>query len=75
MLWEKNIVTAKHARFNDNFGEITSITEGEFEELKRLCNECEDDGIFKFKGLDVYKDYAKYLIEYLEDIFANHKYM
>jgi len=71
MLWEKNIVTAKHARFNDNFGEITSITEGEFEEFKKLYNECKDDGIFKFKGFDVYKDYAKYLIQYLERGFAD----
>ena len=66
-------MTVINAQPDGNYGEITSITEREFEELKRLCNECEDDGIFKFKGLDVYKDYAKYLIEYLEDEFANNK--
>ena len=71
MLWEKNTVTAINAQSNGGFSDITSVSESEFKELKRLYNECEDDGIFKFQGKDIYKIYAKYLIEYLDGKFAD----
>ena len=57
-----------------NYSDITSITEPEFKELKKKYEACEDDGVFKFQGKDVYKIYAKYLIEYLEGEFGKDRW-
>lgn len=59
---------------NANFSDITTITEKEFKELKKKYEACEEGGIFKFKGKDVFKIYAKYLIEYLEGEFEKNKW-
>ncbi len=57
---------------NGNYSDITSISESEFKEFKKLYHNCKDGDTFKFKDKDVFKDYAKYLIEYLEGAFASH---
>ncbi|MFA5724566.1 MAG: hypothetical protein WC979_10010, partial [Candidatus Pacearchaeota archaeon] len=48
-----------------------SVTREDLKELERLYNDCPDGGVFKFKGQDVLKSYAKYLIEYLKMQFNN----
>ena len=36
--------------------------------FKRKYKSCKDGGTFFFEGREVLKDYAKYIIEYLDDI-------
>lgn len=43
------------------------VTRKDLEELKRLYKASKPGEVFKFKGEDVLHDYAKYLIEFLED--------
>ena len=42
------------------------IVKANLEEFKKAYNECENEGEFVFFGMDFYKGYAKYLIEYIE---------
>lgn len=47
------------------------ISREDLEDLKSRYSKCPDGGVFRFKGQDVLKSYAKYLIEYLEIQFRN----
>jgi len=58
-------VIAKNVQSDD----FVTITPGEFEVLKKKYEACEDGGTFKFKGKGVLKEYAKYLIQYIESKF------
>jgi hypothetical protein len=50
-----------------------SMTREDLRELKRLYEETPEKGVFIFKGKEVLKEYAKYLIEYLEQQFEETK--
>jgi len=43
-----------------------TFTEQSFKEFKRLYENCKPKGVFKFEEHDVLKEYAKYLIQYVE---------
>jgi hypothetical protein len=45
---------------------LISFTKQEFVNFKKLCNKTPDKGVFTFKGYQFLKEYAKYLIEFLE---------
>lgn len=45
--------------------ETISINEEEIKELKELYEKAPEGSVFKFKGKDLLKEYAKYLIEYI----------
>lgn len=49
--------------------EILTISEDELKELKRKYETTPDEGTFFFKGKEILKEYAKYIIEYLEEKF------
>lgn len=43
-----------------------SVTKEDIPKLKKLYEDTPDGGTFLFQGKEVLKEYAKYLIEYLE---------
>lgn len=43
------------------------VSKEDFKELKRLYKKSKPGEVFIFKGKEVLREYAKYLIEYLED--------
>ena len=45
---------------------MVSITEEDLKELKRLYEKAEPGEVFIFKGREVLKEFAKYMIEYVE---------
>ena len=51
---------------------IIGVTRKDFEELKELYKNCKADS-FMFRGREILKQYAKYMIEYLEIKFGNEK--
>ena len=46
-----------------------SINEEELKELKKLYEKTPPKGVFMFKGREILKEYAGYLIQYLEQQF------
>ena len=42
------------------------IVKENLDKFKEAYETCEDEGVFVFFGMDFYKGYAKYLIEYIE---------
>lgn len=59
---------------NANYSDILDITKEELKELKKKYEACEDDGVFEFKGKELFKGYAKYLIMYLEEEFEKDRW-
>jgi hypothetical protein len=51
-------------------GDEVSITKEDLKELKRLYDETPAGEVFIFKGKEVLKEFAKYMIEYLEQKFG-----
>jgi hypothetical protein len=43
------------------------ITEKDFEELKRLYNNAKPNEVFTFKGKELLKEYAGYVIEHIQN--------
>ena len=56
--------------FNDDYG-ILEIDLNSFIELKRLYNEAKPNSVFIFQGQELLREYAKYLIEYLQPKFKD----
>lgn len=50
-----------------------SVNKQELEELKKLHKETPDHSTFFFKGHEFLKEYAGYLIQYLEQQFGKEK--
>jgi hypothetical protein len=50
-----------------------SMTREDHKELKRLYEAAPAGGVFTFKGKEVLKEFAKYMIEYLEKQFGETK--
>jgi len=48
-----------------------TINRDDLKELKRLYEACPPGGTFMFKGHEILKEYAKYMIEYLETQFKS----
>lgn len=48
-----------------------NINHEEFKELKRLYKQAKPGEVFLFKGEKILKEYAKYMIEYLESLTGN----
>ena len=48
-----------------------SITKEELEDFKKLYEMTDSGGVFTFKGHQFLKEYAKYLIQYLEKVYNN----
>jgi len=47
--------------------DMVEVTRKDFEELKRLYGEAKAGEVFIFKGREVLKEYAGYMIEYIEN--------
>jgi len=45
--------------------DFLSITKEDLKELKALYEKAKPGEVFKFKGKEILKEYAKYMIEYL----------
>lgn len=54
---------------NAQSNNVLNITFEDFKNLKKKYKTCKKGEIFIFKGQKILKEYAKYLIEYLEDKF------
>ena len=52
---------------NNQYNKILSINKDELKELKKLYEKCPPGKTFMFKEAELLKEYAKYLIEYLEN--------
>jgi hypothetical protein len=46
--------------------EMVEVNREDLEEFKKRYEQTSPNGVFKFKGRVIIKEYAKYLIEYLE---------
>jgi len=57
------MIVNEKGKMSDDYISINAL---EFEELKRLYNNCKGE-TFMFKGKEILKSYAKYMIEYLEE--------
>jgi len=65
MLWGKSTVTQNTAKSNN----FIKISKEEIDNFKKSYNKCKPGETFFFEGEEILKEYAKYLIEYLESKF------
>lgn len=52
------------------YTQFIKIVQANLDKFKKEYNECPDEGDFTFFGMEFYKGYAKYLIEYVEALEA-----